>query len=66
MSNDCQIMAIGSRVVGGGLAKALVDVWLKSEFQAGRSRPKVERLKEIEKSFGGAKQSAVQARVKVT
>jgi ribose 5-phosphate isomerase B len=66
MSNDCQIMALGSRVVGEGLAKALVDVWLKSEFQAGRSTPKVERLKEIEKSFGGAKQSAVHARVKVT
>jgi ribose 5-phosphate isomerase B len=55
MSNDCQIMAIGSRVVGEGLAKFLVDVWLKSEFQAGRSTPKVERIKKIEKSFGRAK-----------
>ena len=55
MSNDCQIMALGSRVVGEELAKLLVDVWLKSEFQAGRSTPKVERIKEIEKSFGRAK-----------
>jgi ribose 5-phosphate isomerase B len=57
MSNDCQIMALGSRVVGEELAKSLVDVWLKSEFQAGRSTPKVERIKEIEKSYGRAKQS---------
>jgi ribose 5-phosphate isomerase B len=57
MSNDCQIMALGSRVVGEELAKTLVDVWLKSEFRAGRSTPKVERIKEIEKSFGTAKQS---------
>ena len=36
---------------GPELAKSLVDVWLRSEFQAGRSGPKVERIKEIEKSL---------------
>jgi ribose 5-phosphate isomerase B len=56
MSNDCQIMALGSRVVGEELAKSLVDVWLKSEFQVGRSTPKVERIKEIEQSLSRTKQ----------
>jgi ribose 5-phosphate isomerase B len=51
MSNDCQIMTLGARVVAPELAKSLVDVWLRSEFQAGRSGPKVERIKEIEKSL---------------
>jgi ribose 5-phosphate isomerase B len=51
MSNDCQIMTLGSRVIGAELAKSLVDVWLRSEFQAERSGPKVERIKEIEKSL---------------
>ena len=51
MSNDCQIMTLGSRVIGAELAKSLVDVWLRSEFQADRSGPKVERIKEIEKSL---------------
>jgi len=51
MSNDCQIMALGSRVIGEELAKSLVDVWLRSEFQGGRSAPKVERIREIESSF---------------
>ena len=56
MSNDCQIMAFGSQVVGEELAKSLVDVWLKSEFQDGRSTPKVERVKEIEQSLSRTKQ----------
>jgi ribose 5-phosphate isomerase B len=55
MSNDCQIMALGSRVVGEELAKSLVDAWRKSQFQAGRSTPKVERIKEIEKIVSGNK-----------
>ena len=55
MSNDCQIMALGSRVIGEESAKMLIDVWLKSEFQAGRSTPKIERIKEIETSFRTAK-----------
>jgi ribose 5-phosphate isomerase B len=50
-SNDCQIMAMGSRVVGEELAKSLVDVWLESEYQGGRSAPKVERMKQIDEQF---------------
>jgi ribose 5-phosphate isomerase B len=50
-SNDCQIMTIGGRVVGEELAKSLVDIWLMSEYQGGRSAPKVERMKEIDKQF---------------
>jgi ribose 5-phosphate isomerase B len=50
-SNDCQIMTMGGRVVGEELAKSLVDIWLASEYQGGRSAPKVERMKEIDKHF---------------
>jgi ribose 5-phosphate isomerase B len=50
-SNDCQIMTMGGRVVGEELAKSLVDIWLMSEYQGGRSAPKVERMKEIDKQF---------------
>jgi ribose 5-phosphate isomerase B len=50
-SNDCQIMALGGRVVGEELAKSLVDVWLESDYQGGRSAPKVERMKEIDEQF---------------
>jgi ribose 5-phosphate isomerase B len=50
-SNDCQIMTLGSRVVGEELAKSLVDTWLASDYQGGKSAPKVERMKEIDQQF---------------
>lgn len=50
-SNDCQIIPLGSRVVGEELAKMLVDIWLGADFQGGRSTSKVERIKEIEQDF---------------
>jgi ribose 5-phosphate isomerase B len=50
-SNDCQIMALGARVVGEELAKTLVDTWLESSFEGGKSAAKVERIKEIEEHY---------------
>jgi ribose 5-phosphate isomerase B len=47
-SNDAQIITLGARVVGSELAKTIVSAWLKSEFEAGRSLPKVERMRELE------------------
>ncbi|MCA1179483.1 MULTISPECIES: ribose 5-phosphate isomerase B [unclassified Pantoea] len=43
-SNDAQIMTMGARVIGIELAKSLVQIWLDSEFEAGRSASKVERI----------------------
>lgn len=54
MSNDCQIMALGARVVGPELAKLLVDTWLRSDFQGGGSAPKVARMMEIERESAEA------------
>jgi len=50
-SNDAQVMTMGSRVIGIELAKTLVDIWLASEFDGGRSLPKVEKIKEYEKKY---------------
>lgn len=47
-SNNAQIMAIGALIIGSELAKKLVEVWLNSEFQGGRSERKVEKIMEIE------------------
>lgn len=35
LSNDCQILTLGARVVGAELAKRLVDEWLGYEFDPG-------------------------------
>jgi ribose 5-phosphate isomerase B len=47
-SNDAQIVTIGARVVGPELAKAIVDSWLRSTFDGGRSAPKVQRITDYE------------------
>jgi ribose 5-phosphate isomerase B len=50
-SNNSNVLTLGRHIVGPELAKKLVDAWLESDFQGGRSLPKVERIREIEKKF---------------
>lgn len=50
-SNDAQVLALGSQVVGPALARTLVDHWLASEFQGGRSAPKVDKIKAIDAQY---------------
>lgn len=47
-SNNAQIMTMGALIIGLELAKKLVEVWLNSEFQGGRSERKVKKIMEIE------------------
>jgi ribose 5-phosphate isomerase B len=44
-------MTMGSQVIGPELAKSLVTLWLESEFQGGRSLPKVDKIKKIEEKY---------------
>jgi ribose 5-phosphate isomerase B len=48
-SNDANVLTMGERVIGPELAKMIVDAWLSSEFSGGRSTPKVEQLKTLER-----------------
>ena len=48
-SNDAQIITLGARVIGAEAAKCVVTAWLRSEFEEGRSLPKVSRMRELEK-----------------
>ncbi len=47
-SNNAQVATLGSQVVGFPVAKKLIDIWLESEFQGGRSLPKVELMIKID------------------
>jgi len=49
-SNNAQIITLGARVVGPELAKQIVDAWLRSEFQEGNSRQKVDKITAIERT----------------
>ncbi|MGA3263044.1 MAG: ribose 5-phosphate isomerase B [Terracidiphilus sp.] len=46
--NDTNILALGSRVVGIELAKMIVDVWLKAEFEGGRHIARIEKIARYE------------------
>lgn len=48
-SNDAQIATLGSMVIGVNAAKKMIDIWLESEFGGGRSLPKVEMIKAMDK-----------------
>ena len=47
-SNDAQVAALGSQVIGLSTAKMMIDIWLDSEFGGGRSLPKVAMIKELD------------------
>ncbi len=52
MHNNANVLAIGSRVVGSGLAKMIVDAWLDAEVLGGRHAARVRMLSEMEERFG--------------
>jgi len=47
--NDANVLALGSGVVNQGLARRLVEVWLKTKFAGGRHARRVEKIMELER-----------------
>jgi ribose 5-phosphate isomerase B len=44
-SNNVNIMTLGAQVLGVELAKTLVSIWMKAEYEpGGRSQPKIQRI----------------------
>ncbi len=52
-SNNAQIITLGSQVTGPAVAKKLIDIWLESEFQGGRSAPKVAKIEQLDQKCRG-------------
>lgn len=50
MHNNANMLALGERVIGKGLALDMVDIWLSTEFEGGRHENRVNKLMEIEKT----------------
>lgn len=48
MHNDSNVLAMGERVLGVGLALDIVDIWLETEFEGGRHAKRVEKIRAIE------------------
>ncbi len=46
--NDANILCLGARVVGEGLAEDIVEAWLGASFEGGRHARRVEKISAIE------------------
>ncbi len=57
-SNNAQIVTFGSQITGTAVAEKLIDIWLASEFQGGRSAPKVAKIDHLDEKYRGEHQAA--------
>lgn len=46
--NDANILVIGGRVVGKGLAREIVKTWLETTFEGGRHQRRLDKIREVE------------------
>ena len=44
MHNDSNILCLGERVTGTGLALDIVDVWLNTDFEGGRHQKRIDMI----------------------
>ncbi|MDW7684373.1 MAG: ribose 5-phosphate isomerase B [Bacillota bacterium] len=51
--NDANVLTMGERVIGRGLAIDIVKVFLEGKYAGGRHACRVEKIKEIETKFLG-------------
>ena len=49
MHNDANVLCLGARVVGAGLALDIVDLFLTTSFEGGRHQKRVDMLNELDK-----------------
>ena len=48
LHNDANVLCMGGRVIGAGLAAEIVDVFLDTEFEGGRHARRVEMIMKLE------------------
>lgn len=44
MHNDSNILCLGERITGTGLALDIVDIWLKTDFEGGRHKNRIDMI----------------------
>ncbi len=49
--NDANVLTLGQRVIGPGLALEIVKAWLKADFAGGRHQRRVDKIKAIEEKY---------------
>ncbi len=51
--NDANVLVMGERVIGKGVALEIVKTWLDTEFAGGRHQKRLDKITAIEKSLIG-------------
>jgi ribose 5-phosphate isomerase B len=51
--NDANILVMGERVIGKGVALEIVKTWLDTEFAGGRHQKRLDKMQALEKSIKG-------------
>jgi ribose 5-phosphate isomerase B len=50
-SNDAQVLTMGARLIAPEAAELVLDHWLASEFEPGRSSPKVAKINALDARY---------------
>jgi len=50
LHNDANVLVMGERVVGRGVALEILKTWLETKFEGGRHQKRLDKIKEIEQT----------------
>jgi ribose 5-phosphate isomerase B len=50
LHNDANVLVMGERVIGKGVALEIVKTWLDTEFEGGRHQTRLDKIRQLEKS----------------
>jgi ribose 5-phosphate isomerase B len=50
--NNANILVLGGRLIGKGLAREILKVWLETEFQGGRHQTRLDKITALEEKIG--------------
>lgn len=49
--NDSNVLAMGERVIGPGLAREIVKTWLETEYEGGRHERRIKKISQYEENM---------------
>ena len=50
--NNANILVLGGRLIGKGLAREILKIWLETEFQGGRHQRRLDKITALEEKVG--------------
>jgi ribose 5-phosphate isomerase B len=48
LHNDANILCMGERIVGVGLAQEILSAWLEAEYEGGRHQGRIDKMMALE------------------